>query len=346
MQIDTLKYRNQLFYSIKIDSKDPRVAKIKAFPGRLWSQSAGLWLLPYKDRSKDFLDTIRDHEKDGEERKENAFYVGKMQQKLQEMSYSSSTIRTYLTMFTVFLKSHSRYSPLALEKSDIQAYLKYLIEEKKVSQSYQNQMINAIKFYYEKIVGRNDYTDIVTRPKTNKVIPDVLTKEETLLLLKSINNIKHKTITMVIYSSGLRIGELLSVKTEDVDFEKSTIFIQKRRRNRYVHLAQKTSEVLQEYLAKAKPSEFLFEGQKGQEYTASSVQKFLRKYCKELEINKKITPQSLRHSYAVHLLENGADVRYVQKTLDYSSKKATEIYSEITDALKPRIVNPIDLLEM
>ena len=346
MQIETVKYRNQIFYSIKIDSDDIRVLKIKEIPGRLWSKKFGIWLLPYKPKVKEFLESMIDVPKKISTLDLNTIYQEEMLVELNARGYSKSTIRTYLTMFSAFLKHHHGEDPKHITETKIKDYLNFLISDKKVSRSYQNQMINAVKFYYQKILGRNDYTDFVSRPKVTKVIPDVLTKEEIMYLLKSIHNKKHKTITMVIYSSGLRIGELLSIRVEDIDFERSTIFIPRRKRNRYLHLAEKTAEILKTYLVDFKPKELLFEGKPEQAYTASSVQKFLKKYCTELGIEKKITPQSLRHSYAVHLLENGADVRYIQKALDYSSKKATEIYSEVIDALKPKIVNPIDLLEL
>ena len=271
-----------------------------------------------------------------------------MRDKLIELRYSSSTIKSYTNLFSTFLSHFYMFDAKEITYAQIIKYMRFLVQEREVSESYQNQMINAIKFYYEKVLKSDKQTYFVERPRRSKNLPTVLSQQETIGLLKYIPNVKHKTIVTLIYSCGLRISELLHLKIVDLDYDAMRVCIKnaKGKKDRYVPLAERTVDMLRYYLKHYVPEDYVFEGLKGGRYSPSSVQKFLKKYCEELGIKKKVSPHTLRHSYATHLLENGVDIRYIQHILGHASSKTTEIYTHITEVGINKIKNPLDLFDM
>jgi len=268
--------------------------------------------------------------------------------KLIEMRYSESTVKTYSNMLSQFFSHYYPYKPEEITNDQIRAYLRYLIQEREVSESFQNQAINAIKFYYERVLGGLKQTYFIDRPRKSKHLPIVLSQQETLALLRASSNLKHKTILTMIYSCGFRISELLNLKKTNIDYNANRIHIvdSKGKKDRYVSLANTTKKVLSIYLKKINPEYYVFEGINGGKYSATSVQKFIKKYAKNAGIEKTVTPHTLRHSFATHLLEKGTDLRYIQHILGHSSSKTTEIYTHITQVGIDKIKNPIDDFDM
>ncbi|WP_430409297.1 site-specific tyrosine recombinase/integron integrase [Kordia sp.] len=264
--------------------------------------------------------------------------------KLKALRYSNSTIKTYSNFLSIFFTYHYAYQPQEITNEMIKSYLRYLIQEREISESYQNQMINAIKFYYEKVLGGKQHTYFIDRPKKSKPLPIVLSQKETISLLKTVSNLKHKTTLTVIYSCGLRVSELINLKLSSIDLEQKKIHIVagKGKKDRYVIIAERTMKLIVIYCKKYVPEEYLVEGQKGGKYTASSIRKFLTKYCLAARITKKVTPHTLRHSFATHLLEKGISLRYIQYILGHQSSKTTEIYTHITHTGIENIKNPLD----
>jgi len=200
------------------------------------------------------------------------------------------------------------------------------------SKSTQNQYINAIKFYFEKVLRRPRKTYHIDRPLKDKFLPTVLAKEEVFSIIKSIRNIKHKAMISLIYSSGMRIGEILSIHIADIDSKRMVIQIRdgKGNKDRQVPLSDKILILLRGYYRKYHPSKYLFEGQGGDNYSASSVRKILKRACKRVGIAKSVHPHTLRHSYATHMLESGIDLRYVQELLGHNSIRTTERYTHLS----------------
>jgi len=264
--------------------------------------------------------------------------------KLIEMRYSESTVKTYTNMLKQFFSYYYAYKPTEITNEQISSYLRYLIQVREVSESTQNQAINAIKFYYEKVLGGIRQTYYIERPRKSKYLPTVLSEKETILLLKSCNNLKHKTILTIIYSCGIRISELLNIKLKDIDYDALRIHIvsAKGKKDRYVPLANMAKKILKIYIEKINPETYLFEGAKGGQYSATSVQKFIKKYAQLAGITKTVTPHTLRHSFATHLLEKGTDLRYIQHILGHNNSKTTEIYTHITQVGMGKIKNPLD----
>ena len=185
------------------------------------------------------------------------------------------------------------------------------------------------------------------RPRKPKKLPTVLSQEEVLALFRAVSNLKHRCILMLIYSAGLRLGELVRLRIEDVFIPQRKIFVKaaKGKKDRYTVLSDKMLVVLQKYLGNYHPDYWLFEGQTGGPYSARSVQNVLRKAVKQAGVNPYATVHTLRHSFATHLLENGMDLRYIQALLGHSSPKTTEIYTHITEKARNRFRSPLDTLE-
>jgi integrase/recombinase XerD len=259
-------------------------------------------------------------------------------------NYSENTIRTYRSMLGEFLNYYRKLDPLKITDEQIREYLIYLLEHRKISMSYQNQSINAIKFYYEQVLGRPVKTYYIQRPKKERILPNVLSEQEVLLILNSTDNLKHKAILSLIYSAGLRRGELINMKINDIDSKRMYVIIRqgKGRKDRYSILSEKVLELLRRYVKQYKPVEWLFEGQFGGQYGASSIQHILKDAVSRSKIRKKVTVHTLRHCFATHLLEHGVDIRYIQELLGHQSSKTTEIYTHITQRGLGKIKSPLD----
>jgi site-specific recombinase XerD len=215
-------------------------------------------------------------------------------------NYSPNTIRTYKSMMQEFLEYYKELDSDQITEEQIREYLLYLIEQRDVSISYQNQSINAIKFYYEQVLGRPVRTYYVQRPKKPKVLPNVLSEEEIQKILNNMDNLKHRCI---IY-------------------------------------------LLRAYYKEYQPKEFLFEGQFGDPYSATSIHNILKVAVEKAGIKKRVTVHTLRHSFATHLLERGTDIRYIQELLGHQSSRTTEIYTHMTQKGLGKIKSPLDNLDL
>jgi integrase/recombinase XerD len=265
-------------------------------------------------------------------------------EKLEQKRYSRQTIRTYTSYFHDFLDYFSGRDPEGITVEDINQYILGLIRDRGISRSQQNQRINAIKFYYEKVTGRDREIYHIERPKKERKLPTVLSREEVRLLLDNTDNLKHKCILMTIYSGGLRRSELIALKVQDIDSRRKLIKIRgaKGKKDRYTILSSTLVELLREYYKEYRPREWLFEGQDGGQYSAASIEKVFHAAIARAGIRKTVTPHSLRHSFATHLLEQGVNLRYIQDILGHESPKTTQIYTHVATHELGNIKNPLD----
>ena len=268
--------------------------------------------------------------------------------KLKELRYSESTIKTYAAAFEEFINFYKSVELERIDEKKIIAYLRYLVMERQVSVSYQNQSINAIKFYYERVLGGQRKLYHIDRPRKERTLPTVLSSAEVSLLIKNVDNLKHKAMLMTCYSAGLRVSELLQLKIADIDSNRKQIRIiqAKGKKDRYTLLADKTLIILREYVKQYRPAEWLFEGYKGEKYSSRSLQIVLQRALKKAGITKRASLHTLRHSFATHLLESGTDLRYIQSLLGHESTKTTEIYTHVTTRGFDQIKSPLDNLDL
>jgi len=271
-----------------------------------------------------------------------------MAQKLSLRGYADTTAKTYMEQFKLFLRFYSKYEPEELEEPEITNYLLYLIQKKKISKSTQNQAINAIKFYYEKVLKQDRKVYQLERPLKEKKLPLVLSQEEIISIFGTLNNIKHSAMLMLIYSAGLRRSELINLKIGDLDIARQVVFIRggKGRKDRQSLLAKNLNPLIEQYLKEYKPRHWLFEGERGEQYSESSLQKVFRQALLKAGIKKNAHLHSLRHSFATHLLESGASTRFIQVLLGHESSKTTEIYTQVTTFSLSKIQSPLDQMEI
>jgi site-specific recombinase XerD len=217
-----------------------------------------------------------------------------------------------------------------------------------MSYGYQNQIINAIKFYYEKVLGRKKEYYNLPRAKRPQKLPTVFSEDEIITLLEQVDNIKHKSILFLIYSAGLRISEAVKMKIADIDSKRNLIHVKgaKGKKDRTTLLSKKLLEMLRDYYKIYKPKEYLFEGETGKQYSVSTIQKVFKIALEKSGVKKEATLHTLRHSFATHLLERGTDLRYIQELLGHNSSKTTEIYTHITKKGMDKIVSPLDNLDI
>ncbi len=246
--------------------------------------------------------------------------------------YSKNTQNIYCNYFKDFQIYFKKNKLEELSTKQINKYILNLIQLKNISISQQNQRINAIKFYYEKVLGKSKQYYKLYRPHKEHKLPKVLSKNEVKEILNSCNNIKHHCILILIYSAGLRRSELINLKVSDIDSERMVININgaKGKKDRVSLLSENTLSLLRKYYKECKPKQYLFEGMKGDKYSATSVAKVLKNAANKARIHKNVTPHMLRHSFAMHLLEQGTDLRYIQELLGHNSSKTTEIYTRVS----------------
>lgn len=262
--------------------------------------------------------------------------------------YSEETIKNYTFCLKKFFEFHNEKNPEEISHLEVKDYMLNLVE-KGYSRSTQNQHINAIKFYYEQVLGRKREFYHIKRPRKENKLPIVLSKEEVQNLINQISNKKQKTVVSLIYSSGLRVGEAINMKIEDVDSKRMVLNIRgsKGNKDRQVPLSKKVLEMLRGYYRQYRPREYLFNGfGDKQKYSPTSIRAVLNRASKKAEIKKKISPHTLRHSYATHLLESGIDLRYIQELLGHNDIDTTKVYLHISQKKLGSLKNPFDDLNV
>ena len=232
-----------------------------------------------------------------------------------------------------------------IDNDDVIRYNNDYILKNRLSSSYQNQIVNAIKLFFRTTQNRVIDIEKIHRPKRAKVLPNVLSKDEVKAILEAHSNLKHKTMLSLIYSCGLRCGELLALQPVHIDSKRNIVLLKnsKGKKDRIAPLSPKILNMLREYFIAYKPKVYLFEGQvAGQPYDSRSLQMVLKQALTKAKIEKPVTLHWLRHSYATHLLESGTDLRYIQELLGHNSSKTTEIYTHVSTKSIQQIKSPFD----
>ena len=324
--------------------KNPEfIARIKQLTGSKWSQSKKVWHVPDNDENR-----IRFNLSPASQALpsiEGIEHIKKFQLWMRSKRYSESTVATYCDALKSFLVFY-REKPIAeINNEDVVVYNNDYILSNKLSASYQNQIVNSIKLFFQTIRHTKMLVDKIHRPKRAKVLPNVLSKEEIKLILNAHSNIKHKMMLSLIYSCGLRRGELLALQPVHIDSKRNIVLLKnaKGKKDRIAPLSPKILDMLREYYKMYKPITYLFEGViPGEPYSEKSLQSVLKQALKKVDIKKPVSLHWLRHSYATHLLENGTDLRYIQELLGHSSSKTTEIYTHVSTKSIQQIKSPFD----
>lgn len=261
-------------------------------------------------------------------------------------NYSQNTAKNYCNHFKSFLEFHRGVRPSEISKSQIEEYLQDAAERKKSGASEMNQIVNAVKFFYEKVLNRPRQVYDLPRAKKPFQLPGIFSQKEVKAILDAAGNPKHSCMLALAYAGGLRVSELISLKVRDIDSERMVINIRqaKGRKDRIVMLSEKLLEMLRQYYRLYKPAEYLFEGQMGGMYSTRSVQKVLSAAKKKAGVKKKGSVHALRHSFATHLLEGGTDILSIKKLLGHKSLRTTMIYTHVSNEHISKIQSPLDKL--
>jgi site-specific recombinase XerD len=258
------------------------------------------------------------------------------EEKLRYKNYSNNSIKLYISYLKLFLETEKIKDPYQVRTQQIVSFLeKYPY----TSRSQQNQYIGALKLFSKYILNKKDiHLSKIERPKSEKKLPQVIDGEFIINQLSKIENIKHKAILTLTFSVGLRVSEISNLKIGEIDSKRMLIHIKnaKGRKDRIVPLSENVLILLREYFIQYKPTEYLFNGQNSNQYSIRSCQSIYKKY-----IDPTGHIHTLRHSCFTNLLENGTDIRIIQKLAGHSNIKTTEIYTHVSNQLLSKINLPI-----
>ena len=271
-------------------------------------------------------------------------YLKKFDVYLRGARYSSSTVSTYTGWLSEFLFFHRKKDVEVLAMSDVHVFNEGFILKRSYSVSSQRQFIGAIKLFFTHIADSHIIPEELERPHKDKKLPEVLSKEEVTQILTCTQNLKHKCLLATVYSCGLRVGEVLNLRLPDIDSNRMLVHVRmsKGRKDRYVRLGHSNLALLRAYYREHTPRDYLFEGPSGGPYSSSSIRKILGRSVRKAGIRKSVTPHTLRHSYATHLLELGVDIRYIQAMLGHRRPETTMIYTHISSHKVSELPNPLD----
>ena len=274
----------------------------------------------------------------------------KIQNKLKQRNYSKNTQNVYCSFLKMYAKYCNEHDLDA--KKDASPFILHLIDLG-YAISTQNQAINAIKFYWEHILGFEPQFIAIDRPMKERRLPPIFSLDEVARIFDCTENYKHRMVLTTIYACGLRIGDLINLKIEDIDGERKMMHIKrgKGKKDRMIPVPESLLIQLRVYLRIYKPELYLFEGRakKGSsetvKYSASSIRSFYKNSLFKAHIKKKATLHTLRHSYATHLYENGINLRSIQVLLGHESSKTTELYTHVSNVHLNKTPSPLDFLK-
>ena len=257
--------------------------------------------------------------------------------------YSPKTIKTYCSLLKRFTTYFKQFDPKIITPSQIKDYLCSIIEDDGLGPATIDQTINALRFLYVVILKRDFSFGEIARPRSDRRIPVVLCKEEILKIFAVVKNPTHSLMLQLMYSSGLRVSEVVNLRVQDIQLYNLTLFVRggKGHKDRITVFSEKLKTPLLRQLGCKHPTDYLFVSQRGTKYTTRSVQKFFEKAVKDSRIQKTVSCHTLRHCFATHLLEAGTDIRYIQNLLGHASITTTNIYTKVRNPHLFQIKSPL-----
>jgi len=271
------------------------------------------------------------------------YWLNKIDIELRSRKYSGSTYKSYIYYNRLICNTLEK-SPNEINTKDVTEFIAMMEKERKYTASAMNIALSAIKFFFRYVLNRNDIKDH-HRPHQDGRLPMILSKEEISKMLSMENNPKHRLLLMLVYSSGLRVSEVVALKKEHIDFSRKVMYIKlgKGRKDRSTLLSEKAAKYLNEYCEFFSIDKWIFPGQQPSRHlSVRSAQNIFEKAVNRIGINKKITIHGLRHTFATHLLESGTDIRYIQSLLGHTNLHTTERYTHVAKRNILNIQSPLD----
>jgi integrase/recombinase XerD len=315
-----------------------------------WSTTLKCWYVPNNEFFRKKLelpnDEIADYKKYFKLCGENQVAFARMYEQLKLKGYSKNTVKTYLSEFSQLLKILGNFPVDNLTPERIRSYILFCIEKQKLSENLIHSRLNAIKFYFEKVLHRQRFMMEIPRPKKHKQLPKVISVQHLKKMFESTHYSKHRLMLKLCYGMGLRVSEIINLKIGHIDSNRMQVHIEaaKGKKDRYVQLPESILPELRDYYKEHLPKNYLFEGQNGGQYSTRSAQAVFKQALERAGVKKKVGIHSLRHSYATHLLEMGTDISYIQKLLGHNDIKTTSIYAHVKKSDVIKIKSPLDNL--
>jgi integrase/recombinase XerD len=265
---------------------------------------------------------------------------------LRLRNYSDSTIKVYLRCIANFAR-HFGKSPDQLGPAQIREYQLYLVKQMRCSWALFNQTVCALRFFYGTTLGSKEMIEEIPYPRFEKRLPVVLSQTEVAALLLSKKNLKHRAILTTIYATGLRVSEVTNLQVTDIDSTRMIVQVRqgKGRKDRLVMLSPNLLTVLRQYWQAYKPAHWLFPGPNpSRSINDATVYRICRQAARAAKLSKSVSPHTLRHSFATHLLEAGTDLRTIQLLLGHRNLKTTALYLHVSTLALRSTTSPLDLL--
>lgn len=342
-----VQHRNQNFWAVEFEYDPTLVAAIKKLPGSRWSRTHAAWLVRPTPNNRKKLRVLFGLPE--VEHTEVWHHCQRFRTYLEARRMSPSTVNSYVHGLSVFLSFFKDKGPADITDADAQQFFHQYAHRGNISISYQRLIVNAVKHFFAKVEDRKLNLEKLVLPRKNRLLPNVLSKEEIQAILRAPENLKHKAMLCLIYSCGLRRSELLNLRFEHVDGKRGLLIIKqaKGRKDRIAPLPQSMLQMLRTYYREYRPQQWLFEGQTaGERYSEQSLRQVLKAALRKSGIKKPVTLHWLRHSYATHLLEGGTDLRYIQELLGHNSSRTTEIYTHVSTKKLGEIKSPIEGMDL
>ncbi len=364
----SVEHKGEKRIKLEFENKAHLTDAVKKIPGRKWSKTMNAWHIP-KDKKllEQLVAAISQKENLPSPAIATVSKVAKTTTALQSFipinetqqlalrayiemlklrNYSENTIRNYSNWFLIFLRHFPNRKPSDIHKNEIMDFLVKFRNSPKWSATSQNQLVNAIKYFYEQLLKQpREYYDLPRAQKPHQ-LPTVFDESEIFAIIKATENLKHKTILCLAYAGGLRISEIVNLKIMDVDSKRMVITLRqaKGKKDRQVMLAERLLIMLRAYFTEYKPKTWMFEGQYGEQYTTRSIGKVMEACKKKAGIKKKGSIHALRHSFATHLLEGGTDLLIIKELLGHTNIRTTMTYTHVSKKTINKVQSPLDKL--
>ncbi|MBN8654050.1 MAG: site-specific integrase [Cytophagales bacterium] len=337
---DPITHKGEKRIAVYFEKKREEIDRFKKLYDARWSATLKVWHLPdnVENRQRFKLSPIPSLSD------EASISLQEFGRWLRAKRYSLNTQKTYTEAMKTFLLYLNNKPLPEVGNRDVVLFHDEHIVKNKLSASYQNQIINAIKLFFSTVQNRKLEIERLERPQRERRLPNVLSKEEVKQILEASVNLKHRAMMAITYGCGLRRSEVLNLIPSDINSTRGIVLIKqaKGKKDRIVPLPNKLLVMLREYYQAYKPKTWLFEGQSGGQYDERSLASVLKKAVAKAGIAKPVSLHWLRHSYATHLLENGTDLRHIQEILGHNSSRTTEIYTHVSASSITRIKSPLD----
>lgn len=335
---------------------------VRAMPGRIYDPRRRVWTAPVGRAAIAILiaslgadavtvTTVPESRPGKDEPPEpSGEILSRVRDALTVRGYSPRTRKVYLGHLRRFLEWCGNGNPQMPEDParEGQAYILELVQERRVSRSYHNQVVSVLRFLCESVLGQPRLALSIPRPRKEQHLPAVLSPDEVARLLRKTRNLKHRALLMLLYSAGLRVGELVRLTPPDLDVERGLVRVRRGKggKDRYTLLARRAVDAVKLYRDAYPTGRWLFPGaRRGRHLTTRSVQRIVKNSAAAAGIEKHVTAHTLRHSFATHLLEGGTNLRVIQDLLGHKSARTTQIYTHVTRSAIESVRSPLDNLE-